>query len=59
MIEKIDKIQEVNNKKKILPPELLITEDEYKQAIPDSQKRKNLLTKLDQSLNYLHQYSSQ
>jgi hypothetical protein len=35
MIKKIDKIKEINNKKNILPAKLLITENEYKQAIPD------------------------
>ncbi len=58
MISKIDKIQEINNKKNILPSELLITENEYKQAIQNWEKRKQLLIKLDQSLTYLHQYSN-
>ena len=52
ILEKIDEILEVVEKKEILPKELIFTKKDYLEALKDAEKRKKLLKKLDDILDY-------
>lgn len=54
IIEKIDELSTVDFEKKILPRGFKITKEEYLEAITNFEKKKILLGKIDDALNYIY-----
>ena len=52
IMEKIDEILKLNEKKKQIPQELVFTKKEYLQALQDEKARKQLLKKIDKILDF-------
>ena len=56
-VDKIDEIFEVKNIDEILPKQYRITKNEYIKALENEKTRKEVLKKLDSSLDFLYQSS--
>jgi hypothetical protein len=54
IIEKIDELWAIDPEKKILPRGFKITKEEYLEAIANFEKKKILLEKIDEALDYIY-----
>jgi len=54
IIEKIDELSAIDFEKKILPRGFKITKEEYLEAITNFEKKKILLGKIDEALDYIY-----